>query len=340
MKNLYLILCFLTVSFVFFGPTGQGGKYILWEPSNPDLNFTPNDILKKLHENEIIRYPEAIRLIWRFTNGDKNLNVGPISLDGREWAWDVAKKLEEYRPYYKKVTVYEGESLVSSHKKICNLIFQNEEICKNKNMYDYKSNYIIANTYQIDLIQGFSPKERDQSLINLYRKRYLKIINPLLVFRDDFIDSKGFSESEARRIFTIASLIESETKVETEKDIIAGVIKNRSEKNMNFEIDATVLFCFELSLSDEFLEAEKPKRLFYRDLDINCEYNTYKNKGLPPGPISAPGFSSLNAAISPGKHRYYFYVLEKDGVNHYFSETYDEHLGYIKLLRGDFQDDS
>ena len=341
MKNLSLIICFLAICFyLFFGPTGVSGEYVLWEPSNSEHSFGSKEILKKLHQEKIIRHPNSIRFVWRFSNGDKRINVGPIHLTGKEWAWDVSRKLEEYRPYYKKVTIYEGESLVSSYKKLCNLIFENNEICKNKKMYDYKSNYIIANTYKIDLVEGFVPYDPDVSSFESHKKKYLKIINPLFSFANNFIEESGLSEDEAKKIFTIASIIESETRVESEKEIVSGVMRNRSKKNMNFEIDATVLFCFELSLSSDFLETKKPTRLLYRDLNMDCEYNTYRYPGLPPGPISAPGFSSINAAINPASHSYYFYVLDKDGVNHYFSETYDEHLGYIKLLREDSAGDS
>ncbi len=341
MKNLSLIIWFLAVSFCFFfGPTGISGEYIIWDPLNSEIHFGPKEILKKLHKEKIIRHPSSLLFIWRFTQGDKRLNIGPIHLTGKEWVWEISKKLEEYRPYYKKVTIYEGESLVSSYKKLCNLIFDNDQICKNKKMYDYKSNYIIANTYKLDLVEGFESYELEAGSFESYKKKYLKIIKPLFIFSNNFIKKENLPEDEVKRIFTIASIIESETKVEAEKKIISGVIGNRTKKNMNFEIDATVLFCFELSLKSDFLDSEKPTRLFYRDLDIDCEYNTYKYPGLPPGPISAPSFSSINAAINPANHSYYFYVLDKDGVNHYFSETYDEHLGYIKLLREDFESDS
>ena len=65
-------------------------------------------------------------------------------------------------------------------------------------------------------------------------------------------------------------------------------------------------------------------RLFNKDLKFDSKYNTYKYKGLPPGPIASPGKPSIEAALYPESHDYLFYVLGEDG--HVFSRTYQEHL--------------
>jgi len=335
LKNLYYAIClFGLVFFLFFGPTGASGSYVLWKPANNQASFKPYSILAKLQDQNVIRHPIAIKLIWFFNKGDKRVHAGPLFLDGTEWAWDIAKKLEVYRPYHKEIMIYEGKSLVSSYKDLCDLIFEGHDFCNKKDFYDFYSGYVLGNTYQLDLMDAFAVNEPDLNLFELYQKRFLRIINPIFSYSVAIAESKDIPAGEMNRIFTIASIIESESKVDREKKIISGVIQNRIDKNMKFEMDATVIFCFELSLDSGFLTTERPDRLFYKDLEIDCEYNTYKNPVLPPGPISAPGLVALDAAINPSSHNYYFYVLEQDGLHHYFSETYDEHLGYIKLLRG------
>lgn len=114
---------------------------------------------------------------------------------------------------------------------------------------------------------------------------------------------------------TLASLIEREAQVGSERPVIAGVIYNRLEQNMLLQIDATILYCL----------PQHKEKLTYADLEINHPYNTYKNAGLPPGPIANPGLASLKAALNPEQHNYLYYVARGDG-SHYFSKTYAEHL--------------
>lgn len=111
-------------------------------------------------------------------------------------------------------------------------------------------------------------------------------------------------------VVTIASMIERETKVQSDRPLVSSVIYNRLGRNMYLEIDATV----------QYVLGGRP-RLFYRDLRVNSPYNTYRYRGLPPGPIASPGLASLKAAASPADTDYLYYVLtHKDGT-HTFATT-------------------
>ncbi|MEJ5273655.1 MAG: endolytic transglycosylase MltG [Spirochaetota bacterium] len=115
----------------------------------------------------------------------------------------------------------------------------------------------------------------------------------------------------------VASLIEEEAMVDSEKPIIASVIYNRLNKKMRLELCPTV----------EYILPSHKKKLTLDDLNIKSPYNTYINSGLPPTPICNPSFESLKAAFFPAKTDYLFYVAKGDGT-HYFSKTYSEHLKY------------
>ncbi len=115
-------------------------------------------------------------------------------------------------------------------------------------------------------------------------------------------------------ILTIASLVEKEAMVDREKPIIASVIYNRLKKRIRLQIDATVLYA---------LGYHKP-RVYYKDLKIDSPYNTYKNKGLPPGPIANPGYQAIIAAMHPAKTDYLYYVATGKG-DHIFTKTLSEH---------------
>ena len=122
-------------------------------------------------------------------------------------------------------------------------------------------------------------------------------------------------------LLTIASLVEREVVVDEERALVAGVIYNRIKEGMPLQIDATVQYAL-----------DKPKeRLYYKDLEIDSPYNTYKIAGLPPGPIASPSEASILAALQPEASEYLYYVTKKDGTQtHLFGKTYEEHLANIE----------
>jgi UPF0755 protein len=98
------------------------------------------------------------------------------------------------------------------------------------------------------------------------------------------------------------------------RPLIAAVFHNRLRDSEPLESCATVQYLF-----------EKPKaRLFYKDLEVESPYNTYKVRGLPPGPIGSPGIAAIHATVNPEKTDYKFFVLKGDDAHH-FSKDFKEH---------------
>ena len=129
------------------------------------------------------------------------------------------------------------------------------------------------------------------------------------------------SEYSLNELITIAALIEKEAKMDNEREIIASVIYNRLADSANFpylQVDASLLYTM----------AEHKPVLTNEDKEIDTPYNTYKNKGLPPGPICSPGLKSIVAALAPDETNYYYYNAKSDGT-HYFSKTLEEHNANI-----------
>lgn len=123
-------------------------------------------------------------------------------------------------------------------------------------------------------------------------------------------------------MLTLASIIEKEALLNEEKRKIAGVFENRLKEGKKLQSCSTVQYLL-----------ERPKATLRRkDLKIKSPYNTYLNKGLPPGPISNPDLPSIKAAANPEKHDYYYFVAKQDGTwSHFFSKTYKEHRKYTQL---------
>lgn len=117
---------------------------------------------------------------------------------------------------------------------------------------------------------------------------------------------------------TFASLLEREATAQTDRETIASVFNNRIEQGMPLQTDPTVLYAL----------GEHKDRVLYKDLEVKNPYNTYLNKGLPPGPIANAGRASLDATVDPAKTKYLYFVADKDGNNH-FAETYAEHQNNV-----------
>ncbi len=130
----------------------------------------------------------------------------------------------------------------------------------------------------------------------------------------------GMSRHE---VLTLASIVEAEAHAPDERATIAAVYHNRLKKHMRLEADPTVAYAM----------GGFRGRLFYKDLEIDSPYNTYRNAGLPPGPICNPGDASIRATLYPadGVHALYF-VARGDG-RHVFSNTLREHNAAVREAR-------
>jgi UPF0755 protein len=181
--------------------------------------------------------------------------------------------------------------------------------------------FLFPDTYQFSLSSsGGNEKEIIKIMASEFRKK----------LSDSLIQDMENENLSLIDVITMASIIEGETKYEPEKKVISGVYYNRLKKRMKLEADPTV----------QYVIPDGPKqRLKYSDLKFPSPYNTYLNRGLPPGPINNPGLSSIIAAIYPEKHKYLYFVAKGDG-SHRFAVTYDEHKKNIREYRKFLQEKS
>lgn len=131
----------------------------------------------------------------------------------------------------------------------------------------------------------------------------------------DYHDVLTEKKMSVHQLLTFASLLEREATAQTDRETIASVFYNRIEKGMPLQTDPTVLYAL----------GSHKDRVLYKDLEVDNAYNTYKNKGLPPGPIAGAGKTSIEAVLNPSTTDYLYFLADKKGINH-FSKTYDEHL--------------
>lgn len=116
-------------------------------------------------------------------------------------------------------------------------------------------------------------------------------------------------------VLTLASIVEGEAVIDSERATIAAVYHNRLQQGILLQADPTI----------QYAVPGPPRRLLFKDLEIDSPYNTYRYAGLPPGPVNNPGIESIRAALNPAPVQYIYFVARGDG-SHRFSYTLEQHL--------------
>lgn len=163
--------------------------------------------------------------------------------------------------------------------------------------------YLLPETYRVD------PSTDEREMAREMVAHFWIVFSPRWRARADSL------QRSVHEIVTLASIVEEEAKVPEERSMIAGVFWNRLALGMPLEADPTVQYAL----------GGHRERVLYRDLEVESPYNTYRNPGLPPGPIASPGRAALEATLWPDPVPYlYFFATGEDG-RHTFSETLAEH---------------
>jgi UPF0755 protein len=175
-------------------------------------------------------------------------------------------------------------------------------------------------------------KGNGRQLLSRMNDRFKEVTATLPKTFPKATENKALSMAE---VVTLASLVERETRVDAERPLIAGVLLNRLRIGMRLQCDASVQYARERAQASGTLKIGHKERLLYRDLEIESPYNTYRNAGLPPGPICNPGKAALQAAVAPRASEYLFYVMSPKLKRHRFAKTFDEHRRNIALAKAE-----
>jgi UPF0755 protein len=194
-----------------------------------------------------------------------------------------------------------------------NEIFTNDTFLKENGLNkDNIMSFFIPNSYEF--YWNTSPEELSEKLTKEYKR-----------FWNDgrLAKAKALNLSPAQ-VYTLASIVHKETAKADERPKVAGVYLNRLNKNMPLQADPTVIFALKQKSNDWNLVV---KRVMHNDLIVNSPYNTYKNEGLPPGPIFMPDVSAIDAVLNPEKHNYLYFCasVERFGY-HEFATDFSAHL--------------
>ncbi|ULT55770.1 endolytic transglycosylase MltG [Neobacillus drentensis] len=130
----------------------------------------------------------------------------------------------------------------------------------------------------------------------------------------DYTEKSKEKKLSIHQLLTMASLVEEEATGKADRKTIASVFYNRLKQGMPLQTDPTVLYA----------QGKHKEKVYYKDLEVNSPYNTYKNTGLPPGPIANSGRDSIEAALEPNQTDYYYFLATADG-SVIFTKTLAEH---------------
>jgi len=168
--------------------------------------------------------------------------------------------------------------------------------------------YLYPDTYKFPKSAG--AKKIVKTLVDTFKER---------VQKPELMQQAKAGKLTFHEVVTLASLIEKETGLGTERKLISSVFHNRLVKKMRLQTDPTVIYA--MSNFDGNIRK--------KDLSIDSPYNTYKHFGLPPGPIASPGLDSIRAAVEPEHSDFLYFVSRKNG-SHQFSTNYKDHLRAIQ----------
>ena len=280
------------------------------------FNVVPGMTLKKvsqeLSRQNLIRSASAFQAIALIQDKQKLIMVGEYNVSPSMLPADILQRITSGKTVLYPVTIPEGYRIT----EIADLLVK-QNLADKENFLEQTRNMALVTGVSADSLEGYlfpetyhfgkftAEKTIVKKMVETFKERALK---------QEFLKrakEMGFSYHE---IITLASLIEKETGKDSERKQISSVFHNRLKKNMRLQTDPTVIY------SIENFDGNIRKR----DLKIDSPYNTYRYKGLPPGPIASPGLKSIIAALYPAKTRNLYFVSRQDG-SHQFSATLNEH---------------
>lgn len=277
---------------------------------------TPKQIIAKLADEHILE-SYGPTLVYLRTFGDASkLQAGEYQFASPITPMQVLKDLEKGETQTIKLTIPEGFTRFDIAKRIADrfpqtppmddkaILAMMDDTSLIKDIAPTATNlegYMYPSTYPFP--RDSTAKEIIKTMVEQFRR----------VWKPEWADMAKAAGRTPHQIVTIASLIETETGVESERPIVAGIINNRLSKNIPLGIDQTNVYIAKMM-------GRWDGTINKSDLEVDSPYNTRIKTGIPPGPISSVSESSLKAALSPAANDYLFYVrnVEANDGSHWF----------------------
>ncbi|MCS7205968.1 MAG: endolytic transglycosylase MltG [Leptospiraceae bacterium] len=317
MKSRYLLITstILFLSLVFFlflnsSPQQEATQVLFTVPRGKSLSY----VAQKLKQENLIRSSDFFLVLAKLFYFHSNIKAGVYEIQTLMTSLEILDLLVSGKVKMIQFTIIEGwtneqiaeyfleQNYIQTKEEFLSLT-KDPEILKKYNIYGPTTEgFLFPETYTID------PQLPIKTIHEIMIKFFFKKLS-------EIADYQKLTPKELYEKIIIASIIEREAVHKEELSLMASVYYNRLKKKMKLQADPTI----------QYILKDPKKKLTLKDLEIDSPYNTYKYKGLPPTPISNPGFFALKAAFYPAETDYLFFV-RIEGGRHHFSKTYSEHV--------------
>ncbi len=287
-----------------------------------------NLVLKKLEKDNLIKSYKAARIYTLLRYPKHSVKPGYYQLSKSMSFIEIFRKLVSGNIYQIWLTIPEGFSVKKTARRLAakNLsentyiqlstdfdpsLKEDFPFLEKINNPNSLEGYLFPDTY--DITGG-----KEEDLIQLQLKRFSGTIY------ESWQNRPGNWKLSLHQTLTLASIVELEAQKPSERKLISGVFINRLQQGIPLGSDPTVEYALGWHQNE--------KGLSLRDVQIKSSYNTYINKGLPPGPIANPGLACFNAVLNY-KHTPFLYFVAKGDGSHVFTTNYQDHLQAQAMIR-------
>jgi UPF0755 protein len=271
------------------------------------------ETIDQLQQQGLVQHPKKFRWLAYLKGDERRIRAGEYSLSLAMSPRTILDTLVRGETILHKVVVPEGATMTRIGELLEKAGLVSRELfvqaATNADLVaaiglegDTLEGYLFPETYHFP--KGVTAGQVINKMVGQFRT----VFSPAWSER---AKEMGFS---VHQIVTLASIVEKETGKPEERPIIAAVFLNRLERNMRLESDPTVIYGME----------QFDGNITREDLNRSTPYNTYRIKGLPPGPIANPGRDAIAAVLYPRDEPYLYFVSKNDG-SHHFSRTFEEH---------------
>jgi UPF0755 protein len=291
----------------------------------------PAEIVNRLKAKGVVSSTWPLLIYLKLSGAGSKLKAGEYKFPSPISPMEVVKRLEDGEDRLDRFTVIEGWSRWEIAAAIAKQPFFHIEekdafalLSDAKSVRDIDANadnlegYLYPDTYFLP--QGTTPEQTVELMIRRFHQEW----------KPEYSAHATELHMTPRQIVTIASLIETEAKLDEDRPLIASVIYNRLRIQMPLGVDSAVIYAAKLAG-----KWKNDGKIYKSDLERQSPYNTRINRGLPPGPIASFSRESLKAALYPAETDYLFYVREpsrNDGKHNFYSNEADFEKG-VQALR-------
>lgn len=309
---------FVALSFFFNKSPHEMSREVVVFPVEKGASF--NGIASDLEESGLIRSAFFLKVFNKITGSDSLIKTGSYNIDKKLTALEIVNQLVEGKQKLLSVVIPEG----ITSRQIAD-IFENAGVTDGDSFVRAVSDGSLLSSYgfHADTLEGFLFPDTYSFQQDFPAEKVVE--HMVSIFFDKletvYSDYSMLTYEQLYEKIVLSSIIEKEYRLSEEASKMASVFYNRIDQGWPLQSCATIVYV----LTEEQMK-EHPDRILFSDLEIDSEFNTYMNKGLPPAPISNPGVVALDAVFNPAQTDYMFFVVKDiDRGSHTFTKRLSDH---------------